>query len=91
MCKAYYQACEKGGEKMKKTEALSYFLVISFLIFLCVFFAVRLDAVNEEIQKLKQENVQIQKLVNDKCQETEGKCERMTDTCLDIISNQRWE
>lgn len=76
---------------MKKTEALSYFLVISFLIFLCVFFAVRLDAVNEEIQKLKQENVQIQKLVNDKCQETEGKCERMTDTCLDIISNQRWE
>ena len=68
-----------------------YVITFVFILFSFFFFAIKIDSVNEEIQKLKQENVQIQKLVNDKCQETEARCERMTDTCLDIISNQRWE
>lgn len=76
---------------MRNTGLFFYLTAMALLIFCCAFFSVRLDSVNEEIRHLKQENVQIQKLVNDKCQETEGKCERMTDTCLDIISNQRWE
>lgn len=76
---------------MSRSDAIGYFLVINFLTFLCIFFVVKLDSVNEEIRSLKQENVQMQKLVAESCQETEAKCERMTDTCLDIISNQRWE
>lgn len=76
---------------MRNTGLFFYLTAMALLIICCAFFSVRLDSVNEEIRHLKQENVQIQKLVNDKCQETEGKCERMTDTCLDIISNQRWE
>lgn len=76
---------------MSRSDSIGYFLVINFLTFLCIFFGVKLDSVNEEIRSLKQENVQMQKLVAESCQETEARCERMTDTCLDIISNQRWE
>lgn len=76
---------------MSRSDAIGYFLVINFLTFLCILFGVKLDSVNEEIRSLKQENVQMQKLVAESCQETEARCERMTDTCLDIISNQRWE
>lgn len=76
---------------MRKSDFTGSCLVMGFLLFFCIFFAVRLDSVNEEIRSLKRKDLQIQKLVNEKCQETESRCERMTDTCLDIISNKRWE
>ena len=76
---------------MRNTELFFYLTAMALLVVCCAFFSVRLDSVNEEIRNLKQKNLLVQKLVNDKCQETENKCERMTDTCLDIISNQRWE
>lgn len=76
---------------MRNTELFFYLTAMALLVVCCAFFSVRLDSVNEEIRSLKQENVQMQKLVAESCQETEARCERMTDTCLDIISNQRWE
>lgn len=76
---------------MKKSWFISYLMTMFFLMFFCILFAIRLESVDEEIRILKQKDIQIQKIIDEKCQETENRCGRMTDTCLDIISNKRWE
>ena len=76
---------------VKKSWFISYLMTMFFLMFFCIIFAIRLESVDEEIRILKQKDIQIQKIIDEKCQETENRRWRMTDTCLDIISNKRWE
>lgn len=43
------------------------------------------------IQDLYHNDAQLETLIQEKCKETEENCSRMTDTCIDILINGRWE
>lgn len=66
-------------------------IVLSIFLF---FFVIILLRQNNDIKNLKKE-IEISRLAESKLkielQETENRCERMTDTCIDIITNKRWE
>lgn len=80
-----------GGE----TKSTTYFAVI--LLTLCLwdigFFGlvlyqgVQLNQVQNEVMSLKTQNYELKK----ELEASESRCKRMTDTCIDILANKRWE
>lgn len=69
-----------------------------FLIFaLCLWFIFVFILVLQQGQQINHLQEEVAKLQNQQTntaieiKETEEKCQRMTDTCIDILSNKRWE
>lgn len=65
---------------MKKLLMLFYFVCL-FAMFICV----RTQAVEIKQLEHKINNLSTQ------VEQSEARCQRMTDTCIDIIANRRWE
>lgn len=78
-----------------KTKSTTYFAVM--LLALCLwdlgFFGmvlyqgVQLNQVQNELMALKTENYELKNEI----EASESRCKRMTDTCIDILANKRWE
>ena len=63
-------------------------LCMSFLILFFLISESYLYVLNTRLQK------QVESLatkIDVELEETENKCQRMTDTCIDILANRRWE
>ena len=71
---------------MRWYNLLAYFL-IALQFILLMFVAMNIHNLKIDYSKLEQDNQKIrQELI-----ETEAKCERMTDTCIHILSEGVWE
>jgi len=68
------------------TNALVLLALFFFLVIICSQ-GIQLNEVQRELAKVQAQNYETRK----ELQETEARCERMTDTCIDIIANRRWE
>lgn len=64
-------------------------VVALFLIIGCQL-AEDIKVVKGYIQEIYVNEAELEALIYTKSKETEDKCERMTDTCIDILSNERW-
>lgn len=72
--------------EMRWYNLLAYIL-ITFQFILLMFIAMNIHNLKIDYSKLEQDNQKIrQELI-----ETEAKCERMTDTCIHILSEGVWE
>ena len=60
-------------------------IVIAFFMLQCIQGA-EINNIKKELSKVQQQNY----LLTNELEETEDRCRRMTDTCIDILSNQRW-
>lgn len=68
------------------TNLLVIFALAFFMVIVCSQ-GIQLNEVQKELAKVQAQNFETQQQL----QETEARCERMTDTCIDIIANRRWE
>ncbi|MDO5331810.1 MAG: hypothetical protein Q4E99_03945 [Bacillota bacterium] len=75
---------------MKFHDAL-LLIITMFLVFILVFYASTIETINTKMNSLQCTVQQIETTVTEKCQETESKCQRMTDTCISVIANRTWE
>lgn len=62
--------------------------VWSLVLFALVCFqGIQINGLENQIAEVQTQNYELTL----KLEETEQKCQRMTDTCIDVLSNKRWE
>lgn len=89
-----FRTCEhsdKIGCFCRCTEFLIGVVLIGLMIFILCIQGGEITRISEELDKVKGENYALQKELESSLEDIEGKCQRMTDTCIDIITNKRWE
>lgn len=57
------------------------------LFALVCFQGIQINGLENQIAEVQTQNYELTL----KLEETEQKCQRMTDTCIDVLSNKRWE
>ena len=80
-----------GGETKSITYLAVIFLIICLwnigFLGLVLYQGVQLNQVQNELMSIKTENYELKKEI----EASESRCRRMTDTCIDILANKRWE